>query len=628
MPHCAPLAVRSQLVVTHRTCNQRCGYCTARASSEDRATVSTAAVRARLREALAQGPEEVVISGGEPGMRADLTALVAEARRMGAAKVTLETNATLIDLPRAQGLREAGLTLARVNLTAWGAALDAITEDPGGFARTLAGTHALLDAGVPVEVSAVVIRPTAASLPELPARLVEAFGGALRGLRVRVPAESPDATLLVDYGVARDVLVALHAAARRVGLALQLAPDSGPPPCVFPQPAAVASLYALTPGASARGDHVHPAGCEGCALRARCPGVHRAVLARDPGLSLRPITEDRVRRRLSLIEGVEAQVRREFVQPSRYTVRATGEAVDEALVRVNFHCNQSCRFCFVSTHLPPPGDEAVRAAIVEAARGGKQVTLTGGEPTLNPSLVDYVALARAHSRLPVALQTNAIRLADPALTEALVSAGLSWVQASLHAASAARSDEITEAPGTFEKTVRGLDNLHRHEGVELVINFVITQRNHEELVPFVRLVAARWPRAMANISFVTVTHDVVPRDRDLIPRYADVLPQLRAAIEEAQRLGVNVGGFESMCGLPLCLVPPAVRPRVIAEIPQGYDQGEFVRPEACTRCALNRTCYGLRRSYQELYGDGELRPVAPEEATVGGAARGSDGGSG
>ena len=66
------------------------------------------------------------------------------------------------------------------------------------------------------------------------------------------------------------------------------APDSGPPPCAFPQPAAAANLYALTPGAAQRADHVHPPPCAGCALRDRCPGVPRAYLARDPSFAPRP----------------------------------------------------------------------------------------------------------------------------------------------------------------------------------------------------------------------------------------------------------------------------------------------------------------------------------------------------
>ncbi|MDB4930316.1 MAG: Radical domain heme biosynthesis protein, partial [Myxococcaceae bacterium] len=131
--------MRSELVVTHETCNQRCGHCTARRPEDDRSWVQTRAVLGRVREAAARGARELVLTGGEPGMRSDLAALVAAARQGGVERVVLETNATLIDGPRAAALRAAGLDLARVNLTAWGDALDAVTRDPGGWARTVAG---------------------------------------------------------------------------------------------------------------------------------------------------------------------------------------------------------------------------------------------------------------------------------------------------------------------------------------------------------------------------------------------------------------------------------------------------------------------------------------------------------
>jgi hypothetical protein len=70
-----------------------------------------------------------------------------------------------------------------------------------------------------------------------------------------------------------------------------------------------------------------------------------------------------------------------------------------------------------------------------------------------------------------------------------------------------------------------------------------------------------------------------------------------------------MGGFESMCGIPLCLVPDDARPTLLAEIPEGYDQGEFLHPSACEGCSLRRKCWGVRRGYFELYGAGELAPL-------------------
>src|SRR5437870_619994 len=141
---------------------------------------------------------------------------------------------------------------------------------------------------------------------------------------------------------------------------------------------------------------------------------------------------------------------------SRQIVRGGYGQMPEYTVRVNFHCNQSCDFCFVSTHLPPAGDAAVRAAIEAAGGEAAVLVLSGGEPTMNPRLVEYVRLAKAAGVRGIELQTNATRL-DAALAGALAEAGVEQATVSLHASTAELSDAITGAPGTFVQTLRGLE---------------------------------------------------------------------------------------------------------------------------------------------------------------------------
>ncbi|UJR84367.1 radical SAM protein [Sandaracinus amylolyticus] len=600
--------MRSEQVQTHLRCNQNCTYCNARRTTDDPSFVRASAVVSRIDAAIATGAREVVLSGGEPTLRRDLASLITAARSAGAERVALETNATVIDAARAIELREAGLERVLVNLAGDGAWVDAITRDPGGFEATLRGIDALLAAGVRVDVQAPVIRSTAARLPELPAFVRERFGGRVRTLLLTVPVSAPDASELLDYDAAGQVVRDVELRARRADVALKLAPGSGPPPCVHGRDPRVAHLYSLTPGASARRDHVHLAPCESCVVRDRCAGIPRAVLERAGAPSMTPVTTDRARRRLSLISTVEEQIARELVTPNRYRDPVHGD-VDEALVRVVFQCNQACRFCFVSTHLPAAENDAIEQAIRDAAANGKKVTLSGGEPTLHPELVRYVRLAKSLSKLPVLLQTNAIRLADPALARALREAGLDEAFVSLHGATAAVCDRVTQAPGTFDKTVRGLDQLVA-VGVKVQINFVICQANLHELPAWVALIADRWPRAFANVSFVAPSTDVVPREHALVPRYAEAMPVLAEAVALAQARGVEIGGFESMCGVPLCLVPRSLdRYFELSEVPPGFDAGEFVKTDACARCALASRCFGIRRGYVELHGEHELRPV-------------------
>ena len=599
-------SARTLSLVTNLRCNQACAWCTRRSDRDDPRLIRAASVRARIEEGLAGGAEEVVITGGEPTMRGDLAALVAHARARGARRVVLETNATLLDAERARGLRHAGLDVARVNVPAFGDACDALTRDPGGFARALAGMKALAEAGIAIEAAVTVVSSTAPHLGGLPGALQAALGAALRGLFVRFPVEAADPSELLPFAGAGAAVLSLERAARPLELPVRMSTGDPLPPCAF-EPVArgrVARFYAMTPGAPRRSEHTHVAACDGCNLSDRCPGVPDAYLARFGTPPMHPVTDDRTRRRLAVISTVEEQVARELVSRSLATDDAGLSVVDET-IRVLFRCNQSCTFCFVSTHLPSPSPEVVASAIRDAAARGSRIVLSGGEPTLDPRLVEWVRLAKSLAAREIVLQTNAIRLDDASLVARLEEAGLDEAFVSLHGATAAVSDTVTEAPGTFARTLRGVDHLHASR-IRTLLNYVVCERNRHELLDHVRSIAARWPRAILNVSFVAPSSDVVPRDRALVPRYSDALPEIAAAVAEAKRLGVRVVGFESMCGLPLCLVPRELGELAPVDVPEGFDGGEFLKTETCARCSLSPRCWGIRRGYAETHGTSEL----------------------
>ena len=131
-------------------------------------------------------------------------------------------------------------------------------------------------------------------------------------------------------------------------------------------------------------------------------------------LAPRPVGDDRLRRRLTLIASPREQIERELVTRDVYR-RPDGTTVPAHIVRIGFRCNQACHFCFVSTHLPAPPQPRVEAAIDEIAAMRGILVLSGGEPTLDPRLPEYVRRGKAHGACEIELQTNATRLHDPAL---------------------------------------------------------------------------------------------------------------------------------------------------------------------------------------------------------------------
>jgi MoaA/NifB/PqqE/SkfB family radical SAM enzyme len=602
--------MRVQRIITNETCNQNCWFCNARRPTERPEFIARPAVRQRIDAAQALDPQEIVLTGGEPTMRSDLIDLVRRAA-LGGRRVVLETNGALIDEARARNLAAAGLHTARVQLVAWGdEAADAITRVPGGSAAALRGIRALAGAGVTVELTAPLVHRNVDLLPALPAGVVSA-ALPVAALVLVIPTSAPDADECASLADIVKAVPAVAEAARRVGLTLRLDGATFVPPCVYDRPGRIAHLYALNRGNAARPDFDHVAACATCLVNDRCPGVPSAWLSAPHFPTLKPITEHSLRRRLTVVSTVEEQVARELVTRDVLRNSAYG-GVPEYTVRVHFHCNQACEFCFVSTHLPPPAETAVQAAIEAAGRERAVLVLSGGEPTLNARLVDYVRLAKERGVRAVELQTNGTRLGDADLTRSLVTAGVDQAMISLHGSTAEISDRVTGAPGTFVATLRGIDELSR-TAVRIRLNFVFSQVNFQDFPRFVEFVAARWPGIAIVFSFVGSHTDVVPRTTALIPRFSDIMPSLLSGLARAADVGLEVCGFDSMCGLPLCMVPEAERAAFsAAAVADDAGGGEFVKADACTRCAEAYRCYGVRRGYAELYGTDELRPIAAD----------------
>lgn len=595
--------MRAFRVLTNETCNQHCAFCDARRPFEREDVARAERVLLRIQKALEQGASEIVLTGGEPTLRRDLPLLIERALVMGARRVTLETNAALIDEGRARALSRAGLSRARVHLPAWGEEADRISRDEGGFERTLKGLAALCSAGIEVQAALPVVRSNIASLPDWPRRFF-ALGLPVKSVMFFVPHRAPSEDELVSVREAARAIALVCEAGQAFGMLASLDQSVPIPPCAFEQPGRVAHLFSLTKGGGQRPNFSHPPACERCDVRDRCPGLHADVLAREADFEPRPIASEKTRRRLSMVGRVEEQIARELV--TRETRRLSdGGTLSDHVVRILFHCNQSCRFCFVSTHLPAAQHEAIVRAIVEIGAMGGILTLSGGEPTLHPRLIEYIRLGRSSGAREIVLQTNALRLSEPGFAQTLVEAGVGVFFVSLHASHAGLSDRITEAPGTFEKTLLGIDEIAKTSS-ELSLNFVFCTGNSSDFPNYIEMVGKRWPKASVTVSHVAASTDVVPQEKTLIPRLSDMMPFLREGIERAGRLGLEIRGFESMCGIPLCQIPDELSPyfKSLGAAPDAG--GEFIKADVCKGCALSDRCFGIRRAYAALYGTSEF----------------------
>ena len=218
---------------------------------------------------------------------------------------------------------------------------------------------------------------------------------------------------------------------------------------------------------------------------------------------------------------------------------------DAVLIRTGLRCNSACRFCEHGAEQRDQGDREpaeVLADIDAADVSGRTVVLSGGEVTLHREALDWVERARARGAARVVLQTNGRMLAYSKWVRHLMRAGCDVFAVALHGHRADLHDWLTQSEGSFEQTLKGLENLRGAEAVTLV-NCVITRSNYRHMPELVQLVnrygvaAVRfvWPRRSGDANNEWPMLEASP---SMVARYA----RLASTVGERLRVRVSFDG--------------------------------------------------------------------------------------
>ena len=218
--------------------------------------------------------------------------------------------------------------------------------------------------------------------------------------------------------------------------------------------------------------------------------------------------------------------------------------------------------------------------------------ITGGEPTLLRD--DFLALmekVRGHfSNAMVHILTNGRTFAYPDFLTAFqrVRPYKTLLGIPLHADNAQLHDYISQAPGSFQETLRGLDNLYaRGEHIELRI--VTSKLNRENLPALARMIARRYPyvQHVCMMGLEMMGNAMVNRG-EVWCSYDEIWPYVREATELLIRGGVQV----ELYNYPLCLVDRPLQPLYRRSITPS--KVEYL--DACAPCKRRDACGGFFRT--------------------------------
>jgi cyclic pyranopterin phosphate synthase len=164
--------------------------------------------------------------------------------------------------------------------------------------------------------------------------------------------------------------------------------------------------------------------------------------------------------------------------PHAAPLDAFGRRIEYLRVSLTDRCNYRCVYCMPAAGLPWLGradllndDEIVEVVRQLSVMGLRRVRLTGGEPTLRPTLVGLVGRLRALGTLDdLSLSTNGVRLA--ALAPALAAAGLDRVNVSVDSLDPRRAAAVARRELGMDP-IRALDAAERAGLAPLKVNVVV-----------------------------------------------------------------------------------------------------------------------------------------------------------
>ena len=159
---------------TTRNCNLACVHCRAAATRGPYQGELDTPDAFRLLDQIAEvGQPIVILTGGEPLLRADIFDIAAYGTRIGL-RMVMAPNGTLVTDAIAQRLAACGIKRLSISLDGASADThDAFRQVPGAFTGALRGIECIKRAGIPFQINTTVTRVNLNQIPRIQALAVE-----------------------------------------------------------------------------------------------------------------------------------------------------------------------------------------------------------------------------------------------------------------------------------------------------------------------------------------------------------------------------------------------------------------------------------------------------------------------
>ena len=281
--------------------------------------------------------------------------------------------------------------------------------------------------------------------------------------------------------------------------------------------------------------------------------------------------------------------------------------IPESTIFIGGVCNSNCIMCPYTEHFRLNSRlesfDTLKNFVDDMRPNAEYVCITGGEPTLlRDDFLRLVELCKKHfTRALLHILTNGRTFAYKDFLDDFrkVRPYKTLLGIPIHADNSGLHDYISQAGGSFDETLRGLDNLYS-AGEHIELRIVTSKLNRENLPALAAMIAKRYPhcRHVCLMGLEMMGNAMINRDK-VWCSYGELWPFVRKAAYILLMNGVET----ELYNYPLCIVEHDLQPIYRKSITPS--KIEYL-PE-CETCRRKHECGGFFRT-TKIMPDVTVRP--------------------
>jgi MoaA/NifB/PqqE/SkfB family radical SAM enzyme len=204
-----------------------------------------------------------------------------------------------------------------------------------------------------------------------------------------------------------------------------------------------------------------------------------------------------------------------------------GDLTKRSRLFTGYACNIRCKFCFYRNEKHIDIQDLIYQQLYWGEKYGiTDWDISGGEPSILPYWFEILYRMKKMGFRNIACITNGYKFSDPEFLLESKELGMNELLFSIHGSTEEMHDAMTGVDGSYVKMHTALVNA-RYYGMKIRINVVVTKDNYKDLLNIAKKVMPFRPIAFNFLPFRIENS----ADKDNAVRYSDIAPYIKETID-------------------------------------------------------------------------------------------------